>query len=94
MRKEFTNYHLLIVFIGLIILALILTANNPSAKVDYNKLSEAETQSETPQVIETIECGTCGAHVIEWWYVRDMDDTCFVEVCGNCYQTILENEKI
>lgn len=90
MRKEFTNYHLLIVMIGLIILGLILTANNPSAKIDYNKLAEAETQSETPQAIETIECGACGAHVNQWWYVRDMDDTCNVEVCEYCYQLFIE----
>ena len=34
-----------------------------------------------------IECGCCGAHVTEWWYVRNMDDTAFVEVCHDCYET-------
>lgn len=33
-----------------------------------------------------MECGTCGAHVTEWWYVRDMADTEFVAVCHDCYE--------
>ena len=38
----------------------------------------------TPQ--PWVECGCCGAHVTEWWYVRNMDDTAFVEVCEDCYK--------
>ena len=35
-----------------------------------------------------IECGCCGAHVTEWWYVRNASDTAFVEVCHDCYETV------
>ena len=36
-----------------------------------------------------IECGTCGAHVSEWWYVQGADGTpC--EVCEYCYQLFNE----
>lgn len=31
-----------------------------------------------------IECGVCGAHVFEWWYVTGSDGEP-VEVCEYCY---------
>ena len=43
---------------------------------------------EVPTEEEWIECGTCGAHVHDWWYVRNMANTEFVEVCQSCYETI------
>lgn len=44
------------------------------------------------EVDRTVECGTCGAHVLEWWYVRNDEDTAFVEVCSKCYDRICEDE--
>lgn len=41
------------------------------------------------QQIKRIECGACGAQVTDWWYVRNMTDTDFVEVCSFCYETIM-----
>lgn len=35
--------------------------------------------------MQYIECGTCGAHVLEWWYVRNDADTKSVAVCSKCY---------
>lgn len=36
-----------------------------------------------------IDCGTCGAHVSEWWYVQGADGSpC--EVCEYCYQLFNE----
>lgn len=36
-----------------------------------------------------VDCGTCGAHVSEWWYVQGADGTpC--EVCEYCYQLFNE----
>lgn len=37
-----------------------------------------------------VECGACGAHVTDWWYVRDMQDTEFVAVCHDCYEAVQE----
>lgn len=31
-----------------------------------------------------VECGMCGAHVLEWWYVTDSDGE-LIEVCEYCY---------
>lgn len=36
------------------------------------------------------ECGMCGAHVHDWWWTRNADDTEFVPVCQFCYQLIIE----
>lgn len=36
-----------------------------------------------------MDCGTCGAHVSEWWYVQGADGTpC--EVCEHCYLLCFE----
>jgi hypothetical protein len=32
-----------------------------------------------------VECGMCGAHVSEWWYVQD-DNHKPIEVCEHCYE--------
>lgn len=31
------------------------------------------------------KCGMCGAHVHDWWKIRNMSDTEFVNVCEYCY---------
>lgn len=33
-----------------------------------------------------IECGMCGAHVSEWWYVRSDSTGEPIEVCEHCYE--------
>ena len=34
------------------------------------------------------ECAVCGAHVIEYWQVRDMEDTGWITVCQFCYRDL------
>lgn len=39
--------------------------------------------------VEYMDCGMCGAHVSEWWYVQGADDSpC--EVCEHCYLVCFE----
>lgn len=37
--------------------------------------------------VQYVECGTCGAHVSEWWYTQGADGSP-VEVCEYCYQLL------
>ena len=30
-------------------------------------------------------CGTCGAHVTDWWQIRNDANTAFINVCTKCY---------
>lgn len=39
-----------------------------------------------------IECGSCGAHVCEYWYVENINDSKPVEVCRYCYENYMENQ--
>lgn len=41
-----------------------------------------------------IECGVCGAHVHDWWYIRKNapDDSPLVPVCQFCYQDALAED--
>lgn len=38
-----------------------------------------------------IYCGSCGAHVHNWWYVENINNGEPVEVCGFCYNNYIEN---
>lgn len=50
----------------------------------------AELRAELRELnIETVECGMCGAHVHEWYYLHDSNNYP-VEVCKYCYQQALE----
>lgn len=50
-----------------------------------------ETIANSPHRVDGvcyIECGTCGAHVTEWWPVRNDANTEWVNVCILCVQKI------
>lgn len=38
-----------------------------------------------------VTCGSCGAHVHDWWYVENINDGEPVEVCEFCYNNYIEN---
>lgn len=40
---------------------------------------------EVPAQDEYIECGGCGAHVHDWYYIQNMAGTDVVAVCRDCY---------
>ena len=41
---------------------------------------------------ESVECGTCGAHVTDWWTIRNDADTDWVNVCELCYLRIAADD--
>ena len=41
---------------------------------------------------ESVECGTCGAHVTNWWTIRNDADTDWVNVCELCYLRIAADD--
>ena len=43
--------------------------------------------------IQYVECGTCGAHVLEWWKVLNDEGSKWVNVCGKCYDNIIDEER-
>ena len=34
------------------------------------------------------ECAICRAHIIDYWMVRDMEDTEWIELCQFCYKDL------
>lgn len=62
------------------------------ASVAENRPAIAENKpaaaAENPAAIE---CGSCGAHVYEYWYVENINDGTPVEVCRYCYENYMEN---
>lgn len=41
-----------------------------------------------------VECGMCGAHVHDWWYIHkdNADESPLVPVCQFCYQDALAED--
>ena len=51
-----------------------------------------QTCKPTPNAVcYAIECGSCGAHVYEYWYVENINTGEPVEVCEFCYSNYMEN---
>ena len=54
----------------------------------------------TEYVTETVEvpapemrdCGTCGAHVSEWYWIRSEASGCPIEVCQYCYELFIAED--
>lgn len=38
-----------------------------------------------------IECGSCGAHVYEYWYWENINDGTPVKICRYCYENCIDN---
>lgn len=68
-----------------------LQAREPEVVVEYVPYpvyvtEYVETPVEAPA--ELVECGCCGAHVTQWWTIRNDADTAWVDVCELCYLRI------
>lgn len=50
--------------------------------------------SEVRENTAYIECGVCGAHVHDWWYIHKdaFDESSLVSVCQFCYQDALAED--
>lgn len=52
----------------------------------------AENQyASTAENSAAIECGSCGAHVYEYWYWENINDGTPVKICRYCYENCMEN---
>lgn len=56
-----------------------------------NVVSENKITAIAENQPTAIECGSCGAHVYEYWYVENINDGTPVEVCRYCYENCIEN---
>lgn len=79
---------LLSLFLSLFLLAYVLVwvdAVVDTPAVADNKPAAAAEDS------PAIECGSCGAHVCEYWYVENINNGTPVEVCRYCYENYVAN---
>jgi hypothetical protein len=68
----------------------VLACNNAIAEADA-RVAAVEKHLAEVEAGEWKECGMCGAHVHDWWWTRNADNTEFVPVCEFCYQLIIED---
>lgn len=81
---------LAMIIIGYIVVLMAYVVN----VVAENKPTAAA--EDTPAVAEdlptAIECGSCGAHVYEYWYWENINDGTPVKICRYCYENCIENQ--
>ena len=66
---------------------------NQKPQIEYVEVPQVVYQTEyieVPAQDDFVECGACGAHVHNWYYVTSMDGQDLVEVCEYCYQAYLD----
>ena len=54
-------------------------------------LTEHQYTSVAEDKPTAIECGSCGAHVYEYWYWENINDGTPVKICRYCYENCIEN---
>lgn len=81
-RAAMKNPIVIVLFIGL---CLTFTIGIFQMFTENQNASAAENPT-------AIECGSCGAHVYEYWYVENINDGTPVEVCRYCYENYMENQ--
>lgn len=79
---------LLSLFLSLFLLAYVLVWVD--AVVDTPAIAENKPTAAAEDSL-AIECGSCGAHVYEYWYVENINDGTPVEVCRYCYENYVAN---
>ena len=72
----------------LLAMVVLLTMSCVHMQADNAALSKQVEEQAT--AVEYVDCGMCGAHVNQWWYVQSDDGQDLVEVCGYCYQLFRE----
>lgn len=59
---------------------------------EYQRASVAEDSPAAAENQPTaIECGSCGAHVYEYWYWENINDGTPVKICRYCYENCIAN---
>lgn len=86
-NKNKTWFAMIIIGYIVVLMAYVINVvaeNRPTAVADNKPAAVAE---DSP----AIECGSCGAHVYEYWYVENINNGTPVEVCRYCYENYMEN---
>lgn len=95
-NKNKTWFAMIIIGYIVVLMAYVVNvvAENQYASTAENKPTAAAEDS--PAVAEdlptAIECGSCGAHVYEYWYWENINDGTPVKICRYCYENCIENQ--
>lgn len=86
-NKNKTWFAMIIIGYIVVLMAYVINVvaeNRPTAIAENKPAAAAE---DSP----AIECGSCGAHVYEYWYVENINNGTPVEVCRYCYENYVAN---
>lgn len=65
--------------------------NKPTAAAEDSPAVAENQYASTAENHAAIECGSCGAHVYEYWYWENINDGTPVKICRYCYENCIEN---
>lgn len=65
--------------------------DKPTAAAEDSPAAAENQYVGTAENHAAIECGSCGAHVYEYWYWENINDGTPVKICRYCYENCIEN---
>lgn len=89
---------LAMIIIGYIVVLMayvvnVVAENQYASTAEDKPTAAAENTSAVAEDLPTaIECGSCGAHVYEYWYWENINDGTPVKICRYCYENCIENQ--
>lgn len=84
-NKNKTWFAMIIIgYIVILMAYVIIVAENTPAVTENKPTAAAEDST-------AIECGSCGAHVYEYWYWENINDGTPVKICRYCYENCIDN---
>lgn len=78
-----------VLFVGLFI--VLTEYQRASVAEDSPAAAENQYASTAENQPTAIECGSCGAHVYEYWYWENINDGTPVKICRYCYENCIDN---
>lgn len=94
-NKNKTWFAMIIIGYIVVLMAYVVNVvaeNRPTAVAEDSPAAAENQYASTAENSATIECGSCGAHVYEYWYWENINDGTPVKICRYCYENCIENQ--
>lgn len=93
-NKNKTWFAMIIIGYIVVLMAYVINVvseNKPTAVAEDSPAAAENQYASAAEDSPAIECGSCGAHVYEYWYWENINDGTPVKICRYCYENCIEN---
>lgn len=93
-NKNKTWFAMIIIGYIVVLMAYVINVvaeNRPTAVAEDSPAAAENQYASAAEDSPAIECGSCGAHVYEYWYWENINDGTPVKICRYCYENCIDN---